>query len=99
MPFAAPVRPARASGHLEPGRDAGGVVLGHGRADRPAAGIVGDEGDARHGVGREVERIEEIGVPAVVEWMEQAEGVAVDSQGVIYGAEVGPRKLQRYVKK
>jgi hypothetical protein len=28
-----------------------------------------------------------------------AEGVAVDSQGVIYGAEVGPRKLQRYVKK
>ena len=28
-----------------------------------------------------------------------AEGVAVDSQGNIYGAEVGPRKLQRYVKK
>ncbi len=28
-----------------------------------------------------------------------AEGVAVDSSGVIYGAEVGPRKLQRYVKK
>jgi hypothetical protein len=28
-----------------------------------------------------------------------AEGVAVDSNGVIYGAEVGPRKLQRYVKK
>ena len=28
-----------------------------------------------------------------------AEGVAADSQGVIYGAEVGPRKLQRYVKK
>jgi len=28
-----------------------------------------------------------------------AEGVVVDSQGNIYGAEVGPRKLQRYVKK
>jgi sugar lactone lactonase YvrE len=28
-----------------------------------------------------------------------AEGVAVDPQGVIYGAEVGPRKLQRYVRK
>ena len=28
-----------------------------------------------------------------------AEGVAVDSQGNIYGAEVGPRKLTRYVKK
>lgn len=28
-----------------------------------------------------------------------AEGVVVDANGVIYGAEVGPRKLQRYVKK
>jgi len=28
-----------------------------------------------------------------------AEGVAVDRDGNIYGAEVGPRKLQRYVKK
>jgi len=28
-----------------------------------------------------------------------AEGVAVDSKGVIYGAEVGPRALKRYVKK
>jgi sugar lactone lactonase YvrE len=28
-----------------------------------------------------------------------AEGVAVDAQGVIYGAEVGPRRLMRYVKK
>lgn len=28
-----------------------------------------------------------------------AEGVAVDSRGVIYGAEVGPRALKRYVKK
>jgi DNA-binding beta-propeller fold protein YncE len=28
-----------------------------------------------------------------------AEGVAADAQGNIYGAEVGPRKLQRYVKK
>jgi DNA-binding beta-propeller fold protein YncE len=28
-----------------------------------------------------------------------AEGVAVDKDGVIYGAEVGPHKLQRYVKK
>jgi DNA-binding beta-propeller fold protein YncE len=28
-----------------------------------------------------------------------AEGVAVDRQGNIYGAEVGPRKLQKYVKK
>ncbi len=28
-----------------------------------------------------------------------AEGVAVDAAGNIYGAEVGPRKLQRYVKK
>jgi sugar lactone lactonase YvrE len=28
-----------------------------------------------------------------------AEGVAADRDGVIYGAEVGPRKLQRYVKK
>lgn len=28
-----------------------------------------------------------------------AEGVAVDAAGVIYGAEVGPAKLQRYVKK
>lgn len=27
-----------------------------------------------------------------------AEGVAVDRNGVIYGAEVGPRRLQRYVK-
>ena len=28
-----------------------------------------------------------------------AEGVAVDKNGVIYGAEVGPRRLMRYVKK
>jgi hypothetical protein len=28
-----------------------------------------------------------------------AEGVAVDFQGNIYGAEVGPRKVQKYVKK
>ena len=28
-----------------------------------------------------------------------AEGVAVDSKGVVYGAEVGPRALKRYVKK
>ena len=28
-----------------------------------------------------------------------AEGVAVDSRGVIYGAEVGPRALKRYVRK
>ena len=28
-----------------------------------------------------------------------AEGVAADKDGVIYGAEVGPRKVQRYVKK
>jgi hypothetical protein len=28
-----------------------------------------------------------------------AEGVAVDSKGVIYGAEVGPRALKRYVRK
>ena len=28
-----------------------------------------------------------------------AEGVAADANGVIYGAEVGPRKVQRYVKK
>jgi sugar lactone lactonase YvrE len=28
-----------------------------------------------------------------------AEGVAVDAQGTIYGAEVGPRRLMRYVKK
>ena len=28
-----------------------------------------------------------------------AEGVAVDSRGVVYGAEVGPRALKRYVKK
>jgi streptogramin lyase len=28
-----------------------------------------------------------------------AEGVAADSKGVIYGAEVGPRDLKRYVKK
>ncbi len=28
-----------------------------------------------------------------------AEGVAVDSRGVIYGAEVGPKDLKRYVKK
>ncbi len=28
-----------------------------------------------------------------------AEGVAADKDGVIYGAEVGPRKLQRYLKK
>jgi hypothetical protein len=28
-----------------------------------------------------------------------AEGVAVDPQGNIYGAEVGPRKVQKYVKK
>jgi hypothetical protein len=27
-----------------------------------------------------------------------AEGVAVDKNGVVYGAEVGPRRLQRYVK-
>ena len=27
-----------------------------------------------------------------------AEGIAVDAQGVIYGAEVGPRALKRYVK-
>jgi hypothetical protein len=27
-----------------------------------------------------------------------AEGVAVDKDGVIYGAEVGPRALKRYVK-
>jgi DNA-binding beta-propeller fold protein YncE len=28
-----------------------------------------------------------------------AEGVAVDAQGNIYGAEVGPRKVQKYIKK
>jgi DNA-binding beta-propeller fold protein YncE len=28
-----------------------------------------------------------------------AEGVVADRDGIIYGAEVGPRKLQRYVKK
>ena len=28
-----------------------------------------------------------------------AEGIAVDSKGVIYGAEVGPRALKRYVRK
>ena len=28
-----------------------------------------------------------------------AEGVAVDAQGNIYGAEVGPKRLKRYVKK
>jgi streptogramin lyase len=28
-----------------------------------------------------------------------AEGVAVDAQGVIYGAEVGPKRLMKYVKK
>jgi hypothetical protein len=28
-----------------------------------------------------------------------AEGVAADAQGNIYGAEVGPRTLKRYVKK
>jgi len=28
-----------------------------------------------------------------------AEGVAVDKEGNVYGAEVGPRKLQKYVKK
>jgi sugar lactone lactonase YvrE len=28
-----------------------------------------------------------------------AEGVAVDAQGNVYGAEVGPRKLQKYVRK
>ena len=28
-----------------------------------------------------------------------AEGVAVDAAGNIYGAEVGPRKLQKYIKK
>ena len=28
-----------------------------------------------------------------------AEGVAVDSKGVIYGAEVGPKDLKKYVKK
>ena len=28
-----------------------------------------------------------------------AEGVAVDAQGNIYGAEVGPKRLMRYVKK
>ena len=28
-----------------------------------------------------------------------AEGVAVDPQGNVYGAEVGPRDLKRYTKK
>ena len=28
-----------------------------------------------------------------------AEGVAVDAAGNVYGAEVGPRKMQKYVKK
>jgi hypothetical protein len=28
-----------------------------------------------------------------------AEGVAVDSRGIIYGAEVGPRALKRYIRK
>lgn len=28
-----------------------------------------------------------------------AEGVAVDAAGVIYGAEVGPKRLMRYVRK
>ena len=28
-----------------------------------------------------------------------AEGVAVDAAGNIYGAEVGPRKVQKYVRK
>ena len=28
-----------------------------------------------------------------------AEGVAVDAQGNIYGAEVGPKRMMKYVKK
>jgi hypothetical protein len=28
-----------------------------------------------------------------------AEGVAVDSRGIIYGAEVGPKALKRYERK
>jgi hypothetical protein len=28
-----------------------------------------------------------------------AEGVAVDRDGVVYGAEVGPRGVKRYVRK
>jgi hypothetical protein len=28
-----------------------------------------------------------------------AEGVAVDTTGIIYGAEVGPRAVKRYVKR
>jgi len=28
-----------------------------------------------------------------------AEGVAVDSKGTLYGAEVGPKDLKKYVKK
>jgi DNA-binding beta-propeller fold protein YncE len=32
-------------------------------------------------------------------WTSSAEGVAVDAQGVIYGAEVGQKDLKKYVKK
>jgi hypothetical protein len=28
-----------------------------------------------------------------------AEGIAVDSKGTIYGAEVGPKDLKKYMKK
>ena len=28
-----------------------------------------------------------------------AEGVTVDKDGIVYGAEVGPKRLMRYVKK
>ena len=31
--------------------------------------------------------------------MSAAEGVTVDKDGIIYGAEVGPKRLMRYVKR
>ena len=73
-------RNARPSGDLEQGPQAGVEPLQHRGADQPAPGIVGQEGDAGGPAFQQLERVEPVGLPAVVEGVEQAEAVAVQVQ-------------------
>ena len=64
---------ASCSRNLDPRPQAGIEPLQHGRGEEPFARIVGDEGDADRPVLGHLHRIEEVGLPAVVERMEQPE--------------------------
>ena len=71
-------RSNRLSAHLEPAPQAGVESLQRRRADEPAAGIVRQERDAGGASLQQLERVEPVGLPAVVEGVEQAlaKGVA-----------------------